>query len=63
MPKGHQPREHQPSELPEERRSIEMSRRKSFEERARVEVEHIKAQEAAEEEHKQERMREAASAP
>jgi hypothetical protein len=40
-----------------------MSRRKSFEERAREEVERIKAQEAAEEERKQERMREAASAP
>jgi hypothetical protein len=37
-----------------------MSRRKSFEERAREEVERIKAQEAAEEERKQERMRELA---
>jgi hypothetical protein len=37
-----------------------MSRRKSFEERAREEVARIKAEEAAEEERKQERMRELA---
>jgi hypothetical protein len=34
-----------------------MSRRKSFEERAREEVARIKAEEATEEEHKQERMK------
>jgi hypothetical protein len=37
-----------------------MSRRKSFEERAREEVERIKAENAAEEERKRERMRELA---
>ena len=37
-----------------------MGRRKSFEERAREEVERIKAEEAAADERKQERMRELA---
>jgi dTMP kinase len=41
-------------------RNPEMSRCRSFERRAREEVERIKAEEAAEEEHKQARMRELA---